>query len=143
MKKEKLHEAMVNFQLLEFMLRGALEKYEQLIRDQVKEYFEYPYDQKAIDKMALGKLADLYSKYTDNKAFKAQVDLIITARNKLAHAMFVKVEHFDDELGIDLDNEIDEIYKASEMADGLASDVFEQTQHLYFDPFENKWVRLK
>jgi hypothetical protein len=57
--------------------------------------------------------------------------------------MFVKVEHFDDELGIDLDNEIDEIYKASEMADGLASDVFEQTQHLYFDPFENKWVRLK
>ena len=141
MKKEQLHDAMVNFQYLEFMLRGAIEKYEQLIRDQVKDYFEYPYDQKAIDNMALGKLAERYSKYTSNKKFKAQVESVIVARNKLAHAMFVKAEFLGDESGNKLSSQIEDIYKASELASTLGDMVIEQTQYIYFDPYEEKWIK--
>jgi len=141
MKKEQLYEAMVNFQYLEFMLRGAIEKYEQLIRDQVQDYFEYPYDQNSIDTMALGKLAEMYSKYTGNKPFKSEVNAVIKARNKLAHAMFVKADHLSEMLGEQLVNEIDEIHKASEVASNLGDYVVEQTQHIYFDPHENKWIK--
>jgi hypothetical protein len=140
-KKEQLHDAMVNFQYLEFMLRGAIEKYEQLIRDRVKDYFEYPYDQKKIDNMTLGKLAEQYSKYTKNGAFKARVDTVIAARNKLAHAMFVKAEYLCDELGDELSSQIEDIYKASRVASDLGDMVVEQTQHINFDLYEEKWIK--
>lgn len=141
MKKEQLHEAMVNFQYLEFMLRGAIEKFEQLIRDQVKDYFEYPYNQNAIDKMALWKLAEKYSQYTNDKNFKSKVDSVIQARNKLAHAMFVKAEHLSGELGVELEVEIDEIHQASEVASALGDQVVEYMQHVYFDPYNQKWTK--
>ena len=141
MKKEQLHEAMVNFQYLEFMLRGAIEKYEQLIRDQVKEYCEYPYDQNAIDKMALGKLAERYAQYASDKKFKSKVDSVIKARNKLAHAMFVKAEHLSDELGVELEVEINEIYQASEVASALGDQVVEYMQHIYFDQNKQIWEK--
>jgi hypothetical protein len=141
MKKEQLHEAMVNFQYLEFMLRGAIEKFEQIIRDEVKEYFEYPYDQNAIDRMALGALAEQYSKYASDKKFKTQVGLVIQARNKLAHAMFVKAEHLSEKLGVELEIEINEIHKTSEVAAALGDIVVEHMQHIYFDPHEQKWIK--
>jgi len=141
MKKEQLYEAMVNFQYLEFMLRGAIEKFEQLIRDKVKNYFEYPYSDNAINKMALGKLAEKYSQYTKDKKFKLKVDSIIKARNKLAHAMFIKAEHLSEELGIELEEELNEIQQASEVAATLGDQVVEFMQHIYFDPFEQKWTK--
>ena len=135
MKKEQLHEAMVNFQYLEFMLRGAIEKFEQLIRYKVKDCFEYPYNEKAINKMTLGKLAEKYSQYTEDKKFKREVDSVIQTRNKLAHAMFIKAEHLSEELGVELEEELDEIQQASEVAATLGDQVVEFMQHIYFDPF--------
>ena len=131
---------MINFQYLEFMLRGAIEKFEQLIWDQVKDYFEYPYNQNAIDKMTLGKLAERYSQYTSDKNFKSQVDLVIQARNKLAHAMFFKAEYLSGELDVGLGVEIDGIHLASEAASTLGDQVFEYMQHVYFDPYLQKWT---
>ena len=132
---------MVNFQYLEYMLRGAIEKYEEIIRDQVKKYFDYPNNQRTIDRMTLGKLGERYSKYTNNPDFKKNVDVITESRNKLAHAMFVKAEHLAEELGEELVGEINKIYEASELAADLADLVVEQTQHIYFDSDEEKWVK--
>ena len=131
---------MVNFQYLEFMLRGAIKKFESLIRDQVSEALSYPYSQKKIDKMALGSLADQYSIYTSDKDFKTEVDVVISARNKLAHAMFMKVDFRLDNSEETLIKEVDEIFAASEKAADLAEDVIMKMQHIYYDHFSNEWV---
>jgi hypothetical protein len=145
MINDKLHEAMVNFQYLEFMLRGALKKYEQLIRDLVNDYFEYPYDEEesAISNMSLVPLAKKFSKYINDKTFISKVEKINRARNRLAHAMFIKAEYLKDNAHKEIASEIDEIFEDSNLAVSLGDFVMQQSDHINFDIFAKKWIKIK
>lgn len=138
---QKLHEAMVNFQYLEFMLQGAIMKFESILRDKVSYFFIYQVDEKEINKMGLSKLAEKYSIYTGDKSFKQRVDSVVNSRNRLAHALFIKAEHMKDDLGEGLQQTLEETLKHSEEAESLANEVIMRMQHIYFDPHENIWVK--
>jgi len=136
---EKLHEAMYNFQYLELMLREAIRTFETLIEFKMKGILHYPVDESAIDNLALGQLADRYAKYTGNSKFRTDVKKVITARNRLAHRLFLSVETYNDPLSEGIGKKVEEALADSNKAASLADDVFELMQHYYFDPITHDW----
>jgi hypothetical protein len=136
---KKLYEAMYNFQYLELMLREAVRTFETLIEFKMKGILHYPVDESAIDKLALGRLAERYAKYTKNNKFRADVEKVITARNRLAHRLFLSVEAYSDSLSDGIGEEVEAALADSNKAASLADDVIELMQHYYFDHQTQDW----
>jgi hypothetical protein len=136
---EKLHGAMFNVQYLELILREALRTFESLIEFKMKGILNYQVDDLAIDKLALGRLADQYAKYTANTLFKSEVEKVIKARNRLAHRLFISVEVHKDSLPEEIDKDVEEAVLHGETAARLGDEVFALMQHYYFDPVLQDW----
>jgi len=138
---QKVYEAMVNFQYLEFMLKGAIIQFESIIARKVSDVMQYQVNDSKINKLGLSKLAELYSQYTGDNNFNKRINDIISSRNRLAHVLFIKAEYLGDQKDIKLDDDIDEVLKHSMMADNMADEVIMYMQNQY-NPAEEDFEEI-
>ncbi len=140
---QNLCEAMVNYQYLEFMLQGAISHFESIIEHKVSGIMQYPVNVNNINNLGLCKLAELYGKYTGDSNFKERVKRIARSRNKLAHALFLNAENFDDPdlREVNIESEVNEVLKQSLLADCMASEIIMYMQNI-FDPSVEEFEKI-
>lgn len=129
----QLTEAMAKFQYLEFALRSAVCKFECLIRDTVAEFVAYPVNEKQLEKRTLGSLGTTYATYTADAEFKRRFKDVLRTRNRLAHALFVKVdlELFDSD--VEARSQLEDVLATSQQPSLLGDEVHERMQHFHYD----------
>lgn len=81
--------AMIDFQFIEEALKRYISKADKLIQIQVSHLFPYRYDRKDVEKLALKRLLERYSKISNNTSLVKQIDKLTKKRNDLAHQGFL------------------------------------------------------
>lgn len=84
-----LNKVLTDFQFIEECLKMYMTYADRIIQINVSSYFPYKYNRKDVEKLALGKLTDRYSKLSDNTSLVKQIQEVMKKRNDLAHQGFL------------------------------------------------------
>jgi hypothetical protein len=141
--KEKIWEAIINFQFLEEMTKQALHKYEQLIRLRLDGSVNWPDSREKIENLALGPAVIRYASYSGDDDFKQKGLALCKPRNELAHVLAMRVD-FGHPLDPELIKDVERVYLESLKADTLAFKAIEKSSKLDGEPgMDEEFKKMK
>lgn len=128
-----LNKVLTDFQFIEECLKMYMVYADRIIQINVSSYFPYKYNRKDVEKLALGKLTDRYSKLSDNISLVKQIQGVMKKRNNLAHQgfLFTSEEQNDTKLIESLTTDLEQLHiKTKKILFELSKETSSLEEHL-------------
>lgn len=128
-----LNKVLTDFQFIEECLKMYMVYADRIIQINVSSYFPYKYNRKDVEKLALGKLTDRYSKLSDNISLVKQIQEVMKKRNDLAHQgfLFTSEEQKDTKLLESLTTDLEQLHiKTKKILFELSKETSSLEEHL-------------
>lgn len=85
-------------QMLEQELKNYIKTSHGIIREKVEEFIPYRFDEDDLEKYALGKLVEVFSKMSNDIDVIKRLKEFVSLRNELAHSAIAKSRDYEDGL---------------------------------------------